>query len=160
MKQNLAVTRGAGPRAREASLIKVFTDDRNIGVRKHAVLRAAMSGHDGGGGFLLAGVDPPAFVLRGRCDTARVALKVIDKLTENVEMVAWLIRVAARRSARRIHCVFVLWKIHTKFFPSFAAKFRANNVSRPIAPRTCVAQTIFEKGTCPGRNKCRCARVS
>jgi hypothetical protein len=29
---------------------------------------------------------------------------VIDKLTENVEMVAWLIRVAARRRARRIHC--------------------------------------------------------
>ncbi len=48
MKQNLAVTRGAGPRAREGSLIKVFTDGRNTGVRKHAVLRTAMSGHDGG----------------------------------------------------------------------------------------------------------------
>jgi hypothetical protein len=33
---------------------------------------------------------------------------VIDKLTENVEVVAWLIRVAARRRAYRIHCVFVL----------------------------------------------------
>lgn len=83
MKQNRAVTRGADPRAREARLIEVFTDDRS------------RSGHLG----------PPAFVLGSR---ARVALEVIDKLTENVEMVAWLIRVAARRRARRIHCVFVL----------------------------------------------------
>jgi len=60
------------------------------------------------GRFLLAGVGPPAFVLRSRRGTARVALEVIDKLTENVEMVAWLIRVAARRRARRIHRVFVL----------------------------------------------------
>jgi hypothetical protein len=64
-----------------------------------------MSGHDGGGSFLLAGVSPPPFVLSSR---ARVALEVIDKLTENVEMVAWLISVAARRRACRIHCVFVL----------------------------------------------------
>ena len=58
-----------------------------------------------GESVLLAGVGPPAFVLGSR---ARVALEVIDKLTENVEMIAWLISVAARRRACRIHCVFVL----------------------------------------------------
>jgi hypothetical protein len=73
-------------------------------MRKHAVLRTAMSGHDGGE-ILLAGVGPPAFVLRSH---TRAALEMIDKLTENVEMVAWFIRVAARRRAHRIHCVFVL----------------------------------------------------
>ena len=108
MTQNRAVTRGTSPRAREESLPKVFTDGRNIGVRKHAVLRTAMSSHDGGGGFLLASAGPPAFVLRSRRGTARVAFEVIDKLTENVEMVASLIRVAARRCARCFHCVFVL----------------------------------------------------
>jgi len=36
LKQNRAVTRGAGPRAREARLIKDFTDGRS------------RSGHDGG----------------------------------------------------------------------------------------------------------------
>ena len=59
------------------------------------------------GRVLLAGTGPPAFVLRSRRGTARVALEVIDKLTENVEMVAWLIRVSARRRACPIHCFFV-----------------------------------------------------
>jgi hypothetical protein len=56
-------------------------------------------------GELLASDCATAFVLRSH---ARVTLEVIDKLTENVEMVAWLIRVAARRRARRIHRIFVL----------------------------------------------------
>jgi hypothetical protein len=107
MKQNRAVTRGTGPRAREVRLMGVFTDDRRIDARKHAVLRTAMSGHDGGGGLLLAGASPPAFVLRSRRSSARVALKVIDKLTENVEMVARLIRGSACRRACPIHCFFV-----------------------------------------------------
>ena len=57
---------------------------------------------------MLAGVGPTAFVLRSRRGTARSAFEVIDKLTENFEMIAWLIRVAARRRAHRIHWLLTL----------------------------------------------------
>jgi hypothetical protein len=76
-------------------------------VRKHAVLRTGLCPATTVGSFLLAEAGPPAFVLRSRRGTAHVALEVIDKLTENVEMVAWLIRVSARRRACPIHCFFV-----------------------------------------------------
>src|SRR6187397_236177 len=60
------------------------------------------------GRVLLAGTGPPAFVLRSRLGPARVAFEVIDKLSEHVEMVAWLVGVARHRRAWRIHSDFVL----------------------------------------------------
>ena len=57
---------------------------------------------------MLAGVCPPTFVLRSGRSAACIALEVIDKLTKDVEVVAWLIVVAAHCRARRIHYVFVL----------------------------------------------------
>jgi len=91
------------------------------------------------GRVLLAGTGPPAFVLRSRCGPARVAFEVVDKLSEHVEMVAWLVGVARRRRAWRIHWDFVL-QIMRKI-PGCRVPRASHAAPHRAAAGTCVAQS-------------------
>ena len=121
-----------------------FTDGRSIGVRKHAVLRTAMSGHDGGGSFLLAGVGPPAFVFAAAV-AARVALEVIDN-SRNTSR--WLRGLSASRASPcpPYPLCFRPLKIMRKILSAARQKFRANHLRHIARDGAHVRCTINSRG--------------
>src|SRR6185369_11959294 len=107
------------------------------------------------GRVLLAGTGPPAFVLRSRCGPARVAFEVVDKLSEHVEMVAWLVGVAVPGVSIGISS----FKLCEKF-PG--AEFHARLMLRRIERRQARAlhKAILAEETSEYRNKFDHAGVS